>query len=51
MIGGMERVEGMGAGQPVFVLFQSETLMWDMGKEEKERRRAGRRKSAHQERV
>lgn len=43
-IGGMDGVEEMDAGQPVFVLLQNETLIWDM-----ERRRRKREESWEEE--
>lgn len=50
-IGGMDGVEEMDAGQPVFVLLQNETLIWDMERRRRKRRRAGRRRSGLQEGV
>ena len=44
-IGGIEGAEEIDAGQPVFVLFQNETLIRDMGRRRRRRRRrAGRRR-------
>lgn len=40
---GMDGVEEMDAGQPVFVLLLNETLIGDMGRRRR-RRRAGRRR-------